>query len=596
MDEKPSRALRTGQGSSMWNALETVKSGESPVVISCGNTGALMALAMLVLRKAPGVEPAGDRRALAVAERRPATTSCSTPGADIRADAEDLLQVRGDGRLLRAQRARAAAARASGCSTSASRSTRAGPSCTRPPTLIAAAAPAGDFEYIGYVEGSDMASARVDVIVTDGFTGNVALKTGEGTAEPDPRPAAEAFAYSPLSRIGALFAYTSLERLSKRIDPRRVNGGVFLGLNGTVIKSHGSADATGVSAAIKLAFTLADHGFAEKLAARVGARARSAERPARRRPDMTRDCARSPAACGHYLPGPGRRERRVRGDARHLGRVDPHPHRHRAPPLRRRGRDDLRPRASPPRAPRSPTPASTAADLDAHHARDRDAGPDLPRHRDAGAGGARHDRRLRLRHPGGLRRLRLRARPGRRADPHRPGAPGAGDRRRDLLAHPRLDRPRHLRAVRRRRRRADPRGRARAPAPAADRGLLATDLHSDGRYNDLLYVDGGPSTTGAAGVVRMAGQEVFRTPSSSSPRPAPRRWRAPGSSHADVDWLVPHQANLRIMTHDRAEARRADGARGRHRAGPRQHLGRLDPAGAVGRPRATAASPTATWS
>ncbi len=114
-----------------------------------------------------------------------------------------------------------------------------------------------------------MASARVDVIVTDGFTGNVALKTGEGTASLIRGLLKEAFSYSTLSRIGALFAYTSLGRLSKRIDPRQVNGGVFLGLNGTVIKSHGSADATGVSAAIKLAFTLADNGFAERLAARV---------------------------------------------------------------------------------------------------------------------------------------------------------------------------------------------------------------------------------------------------------------------------------------------------------------------------------------
>jgi glycerol-3-phosphate acyltransferase PlsX len=136
---------------------------------------------------------------------------------------------------------------------------------------MAAVGPASDFDYIGYVEGSDMASEQVDVIVTDGFTGNVALKTGEGTARMIQGLLREAFAYSPLSRVGALFAVTSLKRLQKRIDPRRANGGVFLGLNGTVIKSHGSADATGVSAAIKLAFTLAEHGFAARLAARVGA-------------------------------------------------------------------------------------------------------------------------------------------------------------------------------------------------------------------------------------------------------------------------------------------------------------------------------------
>ncbi len=91
------------------------------------------------------------------------------------------------------------------------------------------------------------------MIVTDGFTGNVALKTGEGTASLIGDLLREAFRYTPLSRLASLLAYTSLQRLKKRIDPRRVNGGVFLGLNGTVVKSHGSADATGVSAAVKLA-------------------------------------------------------------------------------------------------------------------------------------------------------------------------------------------------------------------------------------------------------------------------------------------------------------------------------------------------------
>ncbi len=135
--------------------------------------------------------------------------------------------------------------------------------------LITQASDAAHFEFVGFVEGGDIPSNRVDVIVTDGFTGNVALKTGEGTASLIREFLDAAFRYSPLSRLGALFALTSLRRLSKRIDPRRVNGGVFLGLNGTVVKSHGAADATGVSAAIKLAFTLAQSGFTEKLAARV---------------------------------------------------------------------------------------------------------------------------------------------------------------------------------------------------------------------------------------------------------------------------------------------------------------------------------------
>lgn len=135
--------------------------------------------------------------------------------------------------------------------------------------LITEAAPLAELDFVGFVEGGDIPSRRVDVIVTDGFTGNVALKTGEGTARLIREFLSEAFRATPLSRVAALIALTSLKRLSMRIDPRRVNGGVFLGLNGTVIKSHGSADATGVSSAIKLAFRLAEGRFTERLAARV---------------------------------------------------------------------------------------------------------------------------------------------------------------------------------------------------------------------------------------------------------------------------------------------------------------------------------------
>jgi glycerol-3-phosphate acyltransferase PlsX len=127
----------------------------------------------------------------------------------------------------------------------------------------------GNFEYVGFVEGNDIPSDRVDVIVTDGFTGNIALKSAEGTAKLISGLLKEAFNHTPLSKLAAMLAYTSLRRLSKRIDPRRVNGGVFLGLNGTVVKSHGSADATSISAAVKLAVQLVQSGFNERLAARV---------------------------------------------------------------------------------------------------------------------------------------------------------------------------------------------------------------------------------------------------------------------------------------------------------------------------------------
>jgi glycerol-3-phosphate acyltransferase PlsX len=135
--------------------------------------------------------------------------------------------------------------------------------------MIGNAADAGDFEYIGFVEGGDIPSDRVDVIVTDGFTGNEALKTGEGTATLISGLLKTNLKATPWSMLGALLAQGALKALRKKVDPRSVNGGVFLGLNHTVIKSHGSADAPGVSAAITLAYRLAASGFSDKLAARV---------------------------------------------------------------------------------------------------------------------------------------------------------------------------------------------------------------------------------------------------------------------------------------------------------------------------------------
>lgn len=267
MDDKPSKALRRAQGTSMWSALEAVKSGESPVVISCGNTGALMALSMFALRKAPGI----DRPAIAVLwpSLNPSGYNVVLDaGADIRADARDLVKYALMGTSY-ARNALGLTRPRVGLLNVGTEEHKGRTELHEAAALIAEAAAAGDFEYVGYVEGSDMPSQRMDVIVTDGFTGNVALKTAEGTARMVRGLLKEVFSYSILSRIGALFALTSLRRLQKRIDPRRVNGGVFLGLNGTVIKSHGSADATGISAAIKLGFTLADSGFTERLARRV---------------------------------------------------------------------------------------------------------------------------------------------------------------------------------------------------------------------------------------------------------------------------------------------------------------------------------------
>lgn len=267
MEQKPSHVMRHGKGTSMWSAIDAVRDGDAEVCVSCGNTGALMALSMVRLRKLEGV----NRPAIACLwpSRNPGGFNVMLDvGADVRADADDLLQFALMGTSyarngLRLERPRV------GLLNVGSEEHKGRAELREAHRLIAGAAEAGRYEYAGFVEGGDIPSARVDVVVTDGFTGNVALKTGEGTATLIREFLRAAFNATPLSRIAALLALTSLRRLNKRIDPRRVNGGVFLGLNGIVVKSHGGADATGISAAIKLAFDLARLRFSRLLAARV---------------------------------------------------------------------------------------------------------------------------------------------------------------------------------------------------------------------------------------------------------------------------------------------------------------------------------------
>jgi phosphate acyltransferase len=267
MEDKPRDVMRNGKGTSMWSALESLRAGEAAGVVSCGNTGALMALSVIRLRKLPGV----NRPAIAIIfpSRNPqGFTLMLDAGADIRADARDLLQYA----LMGASYARNGLDVPHpriGLLNVGTEEHKGRTELKEAHGLIASFAEQAHFDFVGFVEGSDIPGSAADVIVTDGFTGNVAIKTGEGTARMIAALLREAFSYSFLSRLASILAITSIRRLQKRIDPRRVNGGVFLGLNGTVVKSHGSADATGISAAVKLAFQLAKTGFSEKLAARV---------------------------------------------------------------------------------------------------------------------------------------------------------------------------------------------------------------------------------------------------------------------------------------------------------------------------------------
>lgn len=275
MEDKPSQVIRHGKDTSMWSAIEAVREGEATVAVSCGNTGALMAISMIRLRKLPGV----NRPAIAVLwpSRNPQGFNVMLDvGADVRADATDLLQYA----LMGASYARNGLDLTRpriGLLNVGTEEHKGRSELKEAHKLIDMVAQQANFEFVGFVEGGDIPGDVADVIVTDGFTGNVAIKTGEGTAGLIGDLLREAFKYSFLSRLASLLAITSLNRLKKRIDPRRVNGGVFLGLNGTVVKSHGGADATGVSAAVKLAFQLAQSGFSDKLAARLASAANVAE-------------------------------------------------------------------------------------------------------------------------------------------------------------------------------------------------------------------------------------------------------------------------------------------------------------------------------
>ena len=284
MQDKPAQVMRHGQGTSMYSTIDSLKDGEASAAVSCGNTGALMAVSMLRLRKLPGV----NRPAIVCLwpSRNPSGFNLMLDvGADVKAEADDLLQYATMGASyarngLGLQRPRVGILNV-GTEEHKGRAELKEAHERMPPIAVA-----GDFDYVGFVEGGDLPSDRVDVVVTDGFTGNVALKTGEGTAKLISDFLREAFGAGIMSRFAALLALNSLKRLQKRIDPRRVNGGVFLGLNGTVVKSHGSADATGVSAAISLAYRLAQVRFIERLAARVASAERAGQDATGAGPDM----------------------------------------------------------------------------------------------------------------------------------------------------------------------------------------------------------------------------------------------------------------------------------------------------------------------
>ncbi len=262
MSEHPREALRRKKDSSMRRALELVKSRAATACVSAGNTGALMAMAHFVLKMLPGVERPAIVSSIPC---RGGHTTMLDLGANASCTPLQLLQFAMMGSVLAAdaQRPRPRV----GLLNIGEEEIKGNETVQRAHELIGAS----DLNYSGFVEGHDIFSGKVDVVVTDGFTGNVALKTMEGAARLIGETLREEFTRTALRKVGALAARPALTALRARLDPRRYNGATMVGLNGIVIKSHGSADLFGFQRAIGVAVLEARNGVPAQITQRLAA-------------------------------------------------------------------------------------------------------------------------------------------------------------------------------------------------------------------------------------------------------------------------------------------------------------------------------------
>lgn len=258
-DMKVSAALRQGRESSMQLAINAVREGQAAGVVSAGNTGALMAMAKLALRTMPGI----DRPAIAAIFPTMRGESVMLDlGANVECDARNLLQFTIMGNVF--------ARTVLGTVNPSCALLNVGSEEMKGHAEIQQAAAylremGETLNYYGFVEGDDIAAGTVDVIVSDGFSGNIALKTTEGTARLIKQFLGDAFRSSLAARLGFVLARRGLRKMRARIDPRRYNGAMFLGLNGIAVKSHGGADAFGFSNAIGVAVDMASNRFNDKI-------------------------------------------------------------------------------------------------------------------------------------------------------------------------------------------------------------------------------------------------------------------------------------------------------------------------------------------
>ena len=266
MTDKPSQALRQGRRvSSMWRAIDAVKKGEADCAVSAGNTGALMAMAKVCLHMLPLI----DRPALAAMWPTSRGESIVLDvGATIGADAQHLIDLA----IMGAAMARILfdIQRPSVGLLNVGVEEIKGIEEVKAAGLLLKEAEFAHLSYHGFVEGDDLGRGTVDVFVTEGFTGNIALKTAEGTAKQIGRYMRDAMSESWLSRLGYLLARGAFRALTRKMDPGRVNGAVFLGLDGVVIKSHGGADADSYAGAIEVGYDMVRQELLAKIREMIG--------------------------------------------------------------------------------------------------------------------------------------------------------------------------------------------------------------------------------------------------------------------------------------------------------------------------------------
>ena len=257
-DLKPTAALRM-RGSSMRIAIDAVAAGEASGIVSAGNTGALMALAKIVIKTMPEI----DRPALAaIGPSARGDVVLLDLGANVQCDARNLVEfaIMGD----------AFARVALGLTTPSIGLLNVGSEELKGDDRVRAAAEILRDSHVGsqfrgFIEGHDITAGTVDVVVTDGFTGNVALKTGEGALKLMRDLLRQVFTSSVPARLGYLLARPALDRLREWMDPRRYNGAILLGLNGVVVKSHGGTDALGFAHAVDVAMDMVTHGYNDRI-------------------------------------------------------------------------------------------------------------------------------------------------------------------------------------------------------------------------------------------------------------------------------------------------------------------------------------------